>query len=75
MSCLAEVHIRTVRQKSFPLKSQRWRPFHWQRWDQLTPSERLAYEQRVEDKDNAHVMAHIRGNRQSRRVANRTFSP
>ena len=50
-----------MRHKSHPLKEQLWTSYHWRRWDQETPRDRLAYEQQVEDRDNRLMMAHIRG--------------
>jgi len=55
--------------RGYPIKEQRWRAYHWNRWDRLTPRERTNYEKKVEDHDNALVMAHIRGTKQSRRCA------
>jgi hypothetical protein len=50
-----------MRHKSHSLKEQRWTRWHWRRWDEETRNDRLAYEQKVEDRDNALIMAHIRG--------------
>ena len=62
-----------ARGKSYPIKEQRWTHFHWRQWDRLTPHQRLAYEQYVEDRDNALMMAHIRGTKQMRRLAEKAL--
>jgi hypothetical protein len=60
--------LKPQRSRSYPIKEQRWTSYHWRQWDRLTSHQRLAYEQYVEDRDNALMMAHIRGTKQSRRL-------
>lgn len=49
------------RRKGYPLKQAIWSRLHWHKWDAISPSERLAYEQFIEENDNNKVAARIRG--------------